>query len=339
MSYRRHLHISGSPAFYSMFYCILFILLCSCGRNSTQPEQALSLCDSGTTTSHTNAQRYGGYFGVGDLEAAGEYEAQLESFNTSFGTYPAYVLWFQQIDDTLPISFISYCNDRSIRVVISLNIKSLSLSAARNDTLLKEIAAGTWDNTIHVLARQAKLADVPLYMRFGYEMNGTWFCWGRKKQAFIAAWNHAHAVFMQDSAFNVSWVFAPGALWRGTDVQSDLLAYYPGDSVVDIVGLDGYNYGDIVKDGYQLHWTSFNDVFKTSLLAIKTLGKPVWITEAGCPTDSRRSAWLIDVYNFMDDNPCVDAFLWFNAHKTGEPDFRIESDSASLQAAKAWLAR
>jgi hypothetical protein len=333
------MHCSGIYKFLTCFCWILLVLVCFCGKKTTQPEQSLSLCDSGATTSSTNAQRYGGYFGVGDTELISEYKTQMASFYTVYHKYPAYVLWFMQLDNNLPLDFISYCSDRSIRVVISLNIKSLSLSSLRNDTLLMEIASGKWDSTLHVLARQAKQVGTTLYLRFGYEMNGNWFSWGQKKQPFIAAWNHTHALFVRDSAVNVSWIFAPAALWSGADAQTDLLAYYPGDSVVDIVGLDGYNYGDIVKNGYQRHWTLFNGVFKTSLNAVKTLNKPIWITEAGCPTDSRRSAWLIDMFNFMDDNPCVDALLWFNAHKTGEPDFRMESDSASQAALKSWLAR
>jgi hypothetical protein len=49
----------------------------------------------------------------------------------------------------------------------------------------------------------------------------------------------------------------------------------------------------------------------------------------------------LDGYNFgdefMDANPCVRAMLWFDAKNGNEPDFRLESDSASLNAMRNWL--
>jgi mannan endo-1,4-beta-mannosidase len=122
-------------------------------------------------------------------------------------------------------------------------------------------------------------------------------------------------------------------------MKDDMLPYYPGDSAVDIVGVDGYNFGDYSDQwGYRHHWQDFRGVFERSLVAINMLCKPVWITEAGCPRDARRPGWIADLTRFMSDNPCVDAMLWFNAHKPGEPDFRLEEDSASLAEMRAWLA-
>jgi len=56
-------------------------------------------------------------------------------------------------------------------------------------------------------------------------------------------------------------------------------------------------------------------------------------------SDSRRPQWLRDLFAFMDANPCIEAMLWFDAHKSGEPDFRLTSDSASLSIVQAWLAK
>jgi mannan endo-1,4-beta-mannosidase len=212
-------------------------------------------------------------------------------------------------------------------------------SADRNDTLLREITLGLWDSTLTTFATQVKQINETIYLRFGYEMNGDWFAWGGKSKDFILAWKHARKIFEAEQVSNVLWVFSPGVLWDGATVNNNLLNYYPGDSVVDIIGLDGYNFGDIVKDGYQLHWKSFQDVFGTSLRAFGNIDKPIWITEIGCPTDDRRSDWLKDVFNFMGENPCVGAMLWFNAHKSNEPDFELSSDSVSLDLVKKWLSK
>jgi beta-mannanase len=213
---------------------------------------------------------------------------------------------------------------------------SLQNNSLRNDTLLKEIAQGKWDSTLAAFARQAKQANVPVYLRFGYEMNGYWFPWGEKPAEFVSAWIHAHRIFVEEQASNVQWIFAPGVLWGGMKAETDIMPYYPGDPVVDIVGLDGYNFGDDAA-GHQ--WQSFTDIFGASLVSVQKQGKPLWITEIGCATDIRRQDWLGELFAFMDNNRCVETMLWFNMHKSGEPDFRLEADSASLAAMRNWLAK
>ncbi len=259
------------------------------------------------------------------------------SFTNDFGTKPAYLLWFQQIDDAFPGGFVTDCKENSIYAVISLNIMSLKMDSTRNDTLLREITAGLWDSVLATFAIQARQTNGKIFLRFGYEMNGNWFPWGNKPRDFIAAWNHTHRLFKENQAANVVWIFSPGIVWDGAEAGRDLLAYYPGDSVVDVNSLDGYNYGDIVKDGYQLHWESFEEIFGPSILTLKTLGKPLWITETGCPSDPRRPGWMTGLFAFMDNNPCVETLVWFNSNKDNEPDFQCESDSASISAMKNWL--
>jgi hypothetical protein len=265
------------------------------------------------------------------------YSQNLDTFTALFGIKPAYVLWFQQIDDPFPDAVVSSNTGRNISTVISLNLKSLQYDSQRNDTLLREIAQGEWDSTLAVFARQAKQAAVPVFLRFGYEMNGYWFSWGEKPAEFVAAWNHAHRIFELEQAGNVAWVFSPGVLWGGMKAETGIMPYYPGDSVVDIAGLDGYNFGDDAATGHQ--WQSFSDLFGASLVSLRDLGKPIWITEIGCATDSRRPNWLSELFAFMDLNRCVETMLWFDMHKNGEPDFRLEADSASLAAMKNWLAK
>jgi mannan endo-1,4-beta-mannosidase len=314
---------------------LFFIVpLCLCGNNPTPPPGPLIVCGD---TSHSNTPANSQRFGFFSDRLYGNYSRNLDSLITMFGAVPGYVLWFQQIDDAFPVQVVSVNAGRGIATVISLGLKSIQLDSARNDTLLREIALEVWDSTLSEFAKQAKLIAVPVYLRFGYEMNGYWFSWGEKPAEFVSAWNHAYRVFTREQADNVKWVFAPGVLWGGLTPDHDLFPYYPGDSVVDAVGLDGYNFGADPSNGHQWQW--FEEIFGASLMAVQTLKKPVWITEIGCATDSRRPDWLEQVFMFMDKNPCIETMLWFNMHKAGEPDFRLEADSASIVLMKNWLAR
>jgi mannan endo-1,4-beta-mannosidase len=313
------------------FSLVLFFLNCS---RLVGPEPPLFVCDQNEVSDlKPNTDRFG-YFA---LEFFQNYPDKLDSLSALFGVPPAYALWFQQIDDPFPGNVVAVNTARDIRTVISLNIKSLAIDPARNDTLLKEIALGMWDSTLAVFAQTASQSNDTLYLRFGYEMNGDWFPWGNKPEAFASAWNRAHLVFKNAGADNVRWIFSPNILWEDRTFAGYILPYYPGDSVVDIVGLDGYNSGDNYDQWHR--WQSFKEIFGLSLLGVRTLGKPLWITEIGCVVDPRRPVWIEDALHFMDNNPCIDAMLWFNAQKSGKPDYRLESDSASLALVSSWLSR
>jgi hypothetical protein len=318
-----------------LLIALLLMLLCIVSCSDLSPIDApIYICNENSSPAPLlNKERFG-FFAP---ELYTNFSGHLDSLTRTFGASPAYMLWFLQIDDPFPTVKLQYAADRGIRTVISMNIKSLTIDQSRNNRLLEEVIQGTWDSTITAFAQAAAALETIVYLRFGYEMNGNWFSWGGKPGVFVAAWRHAHALFVQAGASNVRWIFAPGVLWDDRTTQADLYPYYPGDSVVDAIGLDGYNFGDSFDTWHS--WESFARVFGASLQAIENMGKPIWITEVGCPSDARRPGWLKSLFTFMDDNPCVEAMLWFNAHKSGEPDFRLESDSASLAMVRGWLQR
>jgi mannan endo-1,4-beta-mannosidase len=327
-------HRFGAP-FLLIALLFMFFFIASC-TNLSPIDAPIYICNENNSPAPLlNKERFG-FFAP---ELYTDFSGHLDSLTRTFGASSAYMLWFLQIDDPFPSEKIRYAADRGIRTVISMNIRSQSpkIDAARNDTLLEEIGHGTWDSTLTAFARAAAALETIVYLRFGYEMNGNWFSWGGKPAAFVVAWTHAHVLFGQTGASNVRWIFAPGVLWDARTAQADLYPYYPGDSVVDAIGLDGYNFGDSFDKWHS--WKPFTRVFGESLRAIADMGKPIWITEVGCPSDARRPGWLTGLFAFMDDNPCVEAMLWFNAHKTGEPDYRLESDSASLAMVREWLQR
>ena len=74
---------------------------------------------------------------------------------------------------------------------------------------------------------------------------------------------------------NVQWVFSPGVVWGEKTFESDILPYYPGDEYVDIVALDGYNFGDEHDEYHQ--WESFHKVYGGSIAGLMSFNKPMWI--------------------------------------------------------------
>ena len=69
-----------------------------------------------------------------------------------------------------------------------------------------------------------------------HEANGGWFWWGAGSDTnFIALWRDMHDYFTKVKGLtNLLWVYAPNARFARYDTM------YPGDDVVDMVGLDYY---------------------------------------------------------------------------------------------------
>ena len=194
---------------------------------------------------------------------------------------------------------------------------------------LSDIASGDYDGYLHEQAKVAKAWGSTLLLRFGHEMNGTWYSWAGSPESFVAAWRHVVSVFQADGVTNVKWVWSPN-IQEGT--KYPISPYFPGDSWVDYVGLDGYNWGTA---GDQ--WQSLQEVFAPSYAIVTQLStKPVIITEtSSSETGGDKAAWIRS--GFMSaipqSFPRVSAVVWFN--RAQEDDWRINSSQASLDAYRA----
>lgn len=293
-------------------------LLCSLHRN-TEPR--------------ANAQRFG-FFSSKLWE---HYEENLKAEVDVFGATPGYILWYIQMGEDFPIHVAEHNKDLGISTVINHDLKATNLTPEQNTNLLKDIASGKWDDYFHAFARKAKAMETTVYYRFGYEMNGDWFPWCGQPTIYPKAWRRVWKIFQKEEAENVKWIFSPSVVWGEQSFEKEVLPYYPGEHYVDIVALDGYNFGDN-HDKYHT-WESFYHVYAGSVAGLMSFGKPMWIAEIGCPSDPRRQKWLRDFLDFFDNNSCFEVFFWFNDNKEGEPNFRIDGDAASLFTFREWAQR
>ncbi len=103
---------------------------------------------------------------------------------------------------------------------------------------LQQGAAGAFDGHFRDLAGLLVGAGYPdCIIRIGWEFNGNWYAWSARPDpaAYAAYWRRiARAMRGQPGAhFRFDWTAAT------TDGPTD--AAYPGDDVVDVIGLDVYN--------------------------------------------------------------------------------------------------
>lgn len=252
------------------------------------------------------------------------YQENLNSEIELFSYKPTYILWYTQCGQSFPTDIVNYNKSLNIYTIISHDLRSDNFK--NNNNILKEIVKGEWDCYFEEFAKNAKESNINVYYRFGYEMNGKWFEWGKKPKLFVDAWVHVWKIFKEEGASNIKWIFSPNVIKKNQTFKSGILRYYPGDEFVDIVSLDGYNFGDN-HDEYS-SWKSFIEIYKSSIIGLEKLNKPMWITEIGCPSDKRRPEWLKEFFRFFDSSK-FEVFIWFNDNKDKEPNFRIDADNES----------
>jgi hypothetical protein len=198
---------------------------------------------------------------------------------------------------------------------------------------LRRIAAGDFDAYIAAAAQVARAYGRTLYLRPLAEMNGGWNSWspgvnGNRPADFIAAWRHIHDVFARAGASNVKWVFSPNTSCRGS---TPLRLLYPGRSYVDVLALDGYNWGSgrSTANGAGPRWRSFDAIFHASYLELAQLGpQPIWIGETASATvGGDKAAWVRAMWRSVESPRYarVSALTWFNTDK--ERDWRATADS------------
>lgn len=197
---------------------------------------------------------------------------------------------------------------------------------------LSQIATGRYDPYIIASAKLAASWKGTLMIRFAPEMNLVGSPYGpglngNNPSEFIAAWRHVVGIFRQHRAANVQWVWSPNVNINGL---SPFAQFYPGNSYVDWLGLDGYNSGPSLNSP----WMSLRDVFQNSYTTITALSnKQLMIAEtASAEVGGSKANWITN--GFLSDIPeffpRVRAVVWFNRVK--ETDWRVNSSPSSLAA-------
>lgn len=256
------------------------------------------------------------------------------------GSAPDFVMFFRDLPDRrgFPTESAKFIRDQGSIPVLSLELHHWSRFREDKVNWLSEIIAGTLDDAFRSWAEDAKAFESPVLLRFGFEMNGDWFTWGNQPDLFIKAWRHAHSIVDNVGADNVYWVFSPNVEWDQNKPNSRIKLYYPGDDFVDIVSLDGYNFGDHSKPWHS--WKTFKEVFGDSIDIISRYPKPLILGEIGCADDERKAVWVQNFLKHFMSDPRIRGFIYYNFAdgKNDEPDWRLNTDPQTQQIFREFVA-
>lgn len=204
---------------------------------------------------------------------------------------------------------------------------------------LDRITDGAFDAYVTQWAKAAASFGQPMQIRFGHEMNGTWYPWsigsnGNSANDYRNAYQHIHDIFIAAGAANVQWVWSIDSANKRPQGQRNALDSYPGDPYVDVVGIDGYNGGPTGAT-----WDSPEDLFAAAINIATSVApqKPVWIYETGSGDGGGDKAqWITDLFTYLGRTR-VTGLLWFNFNKGTEQNWLLDSSPDVTKAAKAAL--
>ena len=255
------------------------------------------------------------------------------------GVAPRYLHRFASIRDSPPIAELDAIIGAGATPLLTLEPWNPDGGIDQPLFALSRVAAGAFDGDLRRWGTALAAWDKPLLFRFAQEMNGTWYPWavgrnGNTAADYVAAWLHVRSVVVAAGARHVRFVWAPNVITSGT---APFLDMYPGHDTVDVIGLDGYNWGDV--PGH--HWQSPPDLFSASLDALHALdaARPILITEVASaegPTPDLKARWIRDFLAAIKTDPRIESFVWFQMDK--ERDWRFNTTPQSTAAFRAGLA-
>ena len=191
------------------------------------------------------------------------------------------------------------------------------------------VLAGNLDAYFKRFADGAKLYGGPVILIPYSEFNGNWYPWGgtignNTPEKYIKSYRYLKNFFRDVPNVKFAWVPNSNSVPNTANNQMEL--YYPGDDVVDFVGVDGFNFG-----GY-----SFKQIFTDPLTRLKKYNKPIYIFSFATTAGLDKAKWIKDAMTIeLYKYPEVAGWLWFNQNK--ERDWRVNSDPQSLSTFQSIL--
>lgn len=254
--------------------------------------------------------------------------AALTAFERRIGRKLDAHRWYSLWDQDLTAGPVAQDVARGRTPVLSISTKRDSGPAVT----WADVAAGAQDARIRALAAQVRALQAPLFLTFQHEPEYAGY--GTPAE-YRAAWRRFVEVFRAEGVTNVVWTWivapTPFATSPTTATAEEL---YPGDDVVDWVGLDAYNwFGCRGSDGPQ-QWRSMADSAARARAFAVAHGKRLMLAEYGSVEDpadpTRKAAWLTSAMDTFLSWPEVGAVLYF--HHDGSCPWWVDSTRESVAA-------
>lgn len=162
-----------------------------------------------------------GIYGEGNESLIKNFGVDPTLVENLYGKAHASLLYYNVYGET-PFSTTAAAKMKAVDGSLQIHMQPEVLADVKDEDYLRQ-----W-------ARDAKASGIPIFLRFGGEMNGNWVPWGLQPELYIKKFRLVHDI-MAEEAPNVAMVWAPNFYpW------DNMAQFYPGDAYVDWVGVSCY---------------------------------------------------------------------------------------------------
>ena len=161
------------------------------------------------------------------------------------------------------------------------------------------------------------------------EMNGDWVPWGMDPGNYQIAFRRIHDL-ISGTGINetqLRWVWGPNSSSKWPYTIAD---YWPGDDIVDVVGLSVYNFG-----GGQ-GWYDVWPIMEPAMAELRSVApsKPYLVTQTGSGSSGGdKNRWIMDLFDYIAADGNLVGLVYFNFNK--EADWKVWDERG---VAWGWLA-
>jgi hypothetical protein len=292
---------------------------------------------------------YHGVFPAGtDPDPETDISAQaLDAYESTVGRKVAWVYFDDEWRHSraFPEEMARFIRDRGSVPFIRLMMRSQKVPLVADPVFtLDRIFAGEFDADLAAWADAARRFGTPLIVEYGTEINGDWNPWSAPYNGgldagpakFKAAYRHIVALMRGRGAANITWALHYNSEnYPGDDSRNVPSAYYPGDDVVDWVGISAYG-SERSNDG---RCPAFRTLVDDALpqLRTATATRPLFIFEFASTLGNPRCAQTSWVEAALADLlggrwPDLHGFSWWQQRFVDDPaaggftDYLVQDD-------------
>ena len=145
---------------------------------------------------------------------------------------------------------------------------------------------------------------IPVLFRPWHEHTGSWFWWGQKlcsTDEYKTLWQMTYNRMKEKGADQLLWAYSPGTEPNDT---TQYLERYPGDSIVDLIGVDAY----------QFDKADYEKALDKSLQIMTQVGKAhdkaIAVTETGFETIPDSTWWTQTLMPVIRKYPISYVLVW-----------------------------
>jgi len=243
------------------------------------------------------------YLGVYEPDAPGS-TTGLDQFSRAIGRHPNLASYYSPWLEPFRADFANSVASRGAETVVQIDPKNVPIAS---------IASGQYDAYLRSYAAAVKAFGRRVVLSFGHEMNGHWYSWGYSHTSaavFVAAWRHVVGVFRSVGAKKAIWLWTVNIVDKYSPVPSPT-KWWPGNSYVNWVGIDGYYYSPA---------QTFAQVFGPTIVDVRELtSAPILIAETGASFAAGQQAKINDLFDGVQSYGLL-GFMWFDANSTNPSD-------------------